>query len=445
MRTRGKDKNVSDSSRGDRDEGPRKDAAIESSAVSGAFALLAEMTQDFADSMDLEGTLSRGLSLIVAHLDSEAGSLWLVDSETGGVTCEASVGPDPITGMKLGPGEGIVGRSISENRCQRVFDVASDPSFAQKVDEQLGFVTRSLLCAPMSIGDKPIGAIEVVNKRSADGRFSESDMHPLQVMASSAALAIANARMTASLVDAERVRREIELAAEIQRNLLPAPKSAPFPIYGANVPARTVSGDFFDFLELPDGRIAFCLGDVSGKGINAALLMAQSASLYRCLAKSIDSPGRLLGVLNGEICETITRGMFVTMVAAVYDPRTGNVRIANAGHEPPLCHHVSGEFASVEAGAPPLGIAPDIVPDSIFPEQEIRLDGGSLYIFSDGLTEATSESGDQLGPDGLKQFIQRFSSKSVAERVEAIMTDVGRLVLRDDLTLLALCDSRARD
>ena len=110
MRTRGKDKKVSDSSRGDRVEGPRKDAAIESSAVSGAFALLAEMTQDFADSMDVEGTLSRGLSLIVAHLDSEAGSLWLVDSETGGVTCEASVEPSRSLGTLADAGvRSIVG------------------------------------------------------------------------------------------------------------------------------------------------------------------------------------------------------------------------------------------------------------------------------------------------------------------------------------------------
>ena len=142
----------------------------------------------------------------------------------------------------------------------------------------------------MSFSDQRIGAVEVINRRGGDGFFAQEDVYPLQVLASSAALAIANNRMAASLVDAERARRELELAAEIQRNLLPSPRPDPFPIQGLNIPARTISGDFFDFLPLADGRLAFCLGDVSGKGIHAAMLMAKTASLYRCLAKAIASP-----------------------------------------------------------------------------------------------------------------------------------------------------------
>ncbi len=96
-----------------------------------------------------------------------------------------------------------------------------------------------------------------------------------------------------------------------------------------NLPARTVSGDFFDYFDLPDGRICFNLGDVSGKGINASLLMAKTSSLYRCLGKSIPDPGRLLQLINREIFETTTRGMFVTMVAGLYDPARGTVRIVH--------------------------------------------------------------------------------------------------------------------
>ena len=186
----------------------------------------------------------------------------------------------------------------------------------------------------------------------------------------------------------------------------------------------------------PDGRIAFCLGDVSGKGMNAAMLMAKTASLYRCLAKNVDSPGELLRALNEEICETATRGMFVTMMAATYEPESGNVRVANAGHEPLLCHHTDGSFGSSAAEAPPLGI----LAGTEFPEVEIALRGGSLYVFSDGLTEAASESGEQLGPEGLKKMIVKFAHKPVNERVDAIIADVGELELRDDLTLLALAD-----
>jgi sigma-B regulation protein RsbU (phosphoserine phosphatase) len=406
--------------------------------MKGAFALFAEMTRAFGDTLDIESTLERALAMIAQHLDAEAGSLWLIDPDGLHIECKASVGPSPITGMRLSIDQGIIGRSIRENVCQTVLDVSQDPNFTVSVDEESGFATRSLLCAPMSFSDEPLGAIELVNKlTNEDHCFDVSDIHPLEVLTSSAALSIANARMAASLVDHERVRRELELAAEIQRNLLPSPRRHPFPVYGVNIPARTVSGDFFDILELPTGRIAFCLGDVSGKGMNAAMLMAKTASLYRCLAKTVESPAELLRSLNEEIVETATRGMFVTMMAASYDPATGKVQVANAGHEPLLCHHAGGRFETFEAEAPPLGILAGVE----FGEVSLDLRGASLYSFSDGLTEACHDSGAQLGSEGLRTMIEKFAHKPVDERVDAIINDVGELELRDDLTLLALCDS----
>jgi sigma-B regulation protein RsbU (phosphoserine phosphatase) len=405
-----------------------------------AFALLAEMTQDFADALDLETTLERALSMIVAHLGAEAGSLWLLegDASSGRVVCKASVGPHAIRGFELPVAEGIVGRCVRSNACAQVLDASCDPAFARTVDESSGLVTRSLLCAPLSFGDRALGAIEVVNKRTAGGRFTASDLHPLQVLASSAALAIANARLAAAAVENERVRRELELAAEIQRGLLPAPRPPGFPVFGVNVPARVVSGDFFDFLELADGRIAFCLGDVAGKGMNAALTMAKTASLYHCLARSAPGPGALLAALDREIRETATRGVFVTLVAGILDPRTGSVVLANAGHEPPLQHLPDGSFATLPAQAPPLGILAGLE----FPESRLALEGGALYLCSDGLTEACSAAGGALGAEGLMRLVTRFAAKPLAERVLAITAEVRELETRDDLTLLGVADPR---
>jgi len=208
-----------------------------------------------------------------------------------------------------------------------------------------------------------------------------------------------------------------------------------------NVPARTVSGDFFDFLPLEgrEGCIAFCLGDVSGKGMNAALLMAKTASLYRCLSRRLARPGELLRTLNDEICDTATRGMFVTMAAGVLEPATGRVRLASAGHEPALFHEPAGGFRNVPAESPPLGI----VPGTEFPEAELELQGGALYLFSDGLTEACSE-GEQLGAKGVMALVERFAAEPPAARVRAIVAHAReRLELRDDLTLLAVSDRPA--
>ncbi len=406
----------------------------------GAFALLAELTQNFAGALDLQGTLERALASIAGHVGAEAGSLWLVEADGAEVACLASWGPNPITGLRLPVSEGIVGRSVRENRCHSVLDVHADPDFSQKMDDQSGFITHSLICAPMSFSDRVIGAVEVINKRTGDRRFSEADAHLVRVLASSAGLAIANARLTAAQVEAERVRRELDLAAEIQRNLLPAEPEGPSPVHGVNLPAREVSGDFYDFLAVGDDRVAFCLGDVSGKGINAALLMAKTASLYRLLAKDLESPGELLRRLNDEICETATRGMFVTMAAGIYDPRRGFARLANAGHEPPLYRAPDGGLVRYPAEAPPLGIVPDIE----FGEIDVLMGGGAIYLCSDGLTEATEPGGEPLGQEGLARLIERFASKPIVERIDAIATAAASYELRDDLTLLGVSDEEAR-
>jgi sigma-B regulation protein RsbU (phosphoserine phosphatase) len=401
------------------------------------FELIAEMTQDFASSLDIERTVGRALERIVEHLGAVAGSLWLLETGERELICRASVGPHQIAGQRLSVNEGIIGRSVRENLCQAVLDVSRDPHFASSIDEESGLRTRSLLCAPMSVKDRPVGAIELVNKHAGDGCFAESDIHILRALAASAGLAITNARMAASLLEAERVRAELELAAEIQRNLLPKPRPSPFPVFGLNVPARTVSGDFFDIVPRPDGRIAFCLGDVSGKGINAALLMAKTASLYRCVMRTSESPGRILGVLNEELCETSTRGMFVTMLAGIFDPDAGTVCFANAGHEPPLVSAGPGEFLALEAHEPPLGIAPDVVAGS-YPESEVRVFGGSVYVFSDGITEACTPDGEPLGSEGLQKLVARFVHLPLDERVRSVVRAVSRLEHRDDLTLLGL-------
>jgi sigma-B regulation protein RsbU (phosphoserine phosphatase) len=189
---------------------------------------------------------------------------------------------------------------------------------------------------------------------------------------------------------------------------------------------------------LPDGRIVFNVGDVSGKGINAALLMAKTSSLYRCLGKAIDDPGALLARVNGELCETGTRGMFVTLVGGVYDPATDTVRLANAGHEPPLLRHRDGRYTALPAEAPPLGIALDLVAAGGYPVVECALEGGSLAVFTDGITESQDASGAMLGARGLKSLMRELAEHPPVERLAALMERLTPAdgVLRDDMTML---------
>lgn len=408
--------------------------------------VLAEMGRDFASTLDIDAALVRAVEMITGFVDAAAGALFLLDESGRRLTCHASVGATEITGLVLDADQGIVGRSVQRNEGIIVRDVAEDPYFYKGVDEQTGFTTRSILCAPMSVKNERLGAIELINKRHGDGLFSEADLLFLGALSSSAALAILNARMAEKLVEQERVRRELELAAEIQRSLLPDPGAPDFPLVGLNRPARVVSGDFYDFFALSDGRIAFSVGDVSGKGLNAALMMAKTASLLRCLGKSVPDPGRLLQLVNAEICETATRGMFVTLVAGIYDPASGRVRLANAGHEPPLIQTIDGGFRSIPAAAPPLGISPAPAETDDFPETAFDLEGGVLFVFTDGITEGYVAPGEELGVDGFKAAMSVCEPASVAGKLTALVDRIAGSgePLRDDLTALAIDDGLAR-
>ncbi len=400
----------------------------------GPLELLADLAREFSESLNPAQTIRGALERIVEYVGAQAGSLFLLEAEGRELVCHACVGNVDITGFRLPAGEGIIGYSVQEKRAQIVRDAARNPRFHARFDAATGFTTRSLLCAPLRVKDACIGAIELVNKRGRDARFAPDDLYLLQALATPAALAIENTRLAVRLADQERLRREIELAAEIQRNLLPAARPAPFPVCAVNTPARTVSGDFYDFFALPDGRIAFCLGDVSGKGMNAALLMAKTASLYRCLGKTCDSPGRLLAQLNVEICETATRGMFVTMVGGLYDPSRGTLRLANAGHEPPLLKQANGHFRSLPADAPPLGIDPEI-PAGIFPEIDYVLGTGSLYVFSDGVRETERKTGRAPEIEALIVRLEEQSHLPPQERLAAVLERLA-VTAHDDLTLL---------
>ena len=400
------------------------------------LALLAEVSEGFASSLDVDETLAVALGRFMDYLDAEAASVFLLEDDGQVLECHKCAGPVNITGLRIGAQDGIVGESIRSRTCQIVRDVRSDPNFAESVDANTGFVTRSILCAPLMVRDRTIGAIELINKRSTDQLFVDQDLHLLMALAAAASLAINNAQMAEELVEKERLEKELELARELQRNLLPVAPDDRFPVFGLNIPAWEVSGDFYDFMQLPDGRIYFNLADVSGKGMNAALLMAKTSSLLHCLAKNVSDVGELMAAVNDEVCETASHGMFVTIVSGFIDPKTEQVTLANAGHQPALLHTPSGEFLQYPAGAPPLGI----IPGAEFPVVEFSLDGGGLYLFSDGVTESLTETEEQLDVDGLMGLIRSVSALSSRVRLENIVAEVRRAESkqRDDITLMLI-------
>ena len=411
-----------------------KPQAVTAGEPDEAAVFLAKLTHEFASSLDIDETLKGAIDRFIVYLDAEAASIFLLEEDESALICRECAGPVDIKGLRLEPDQGIVGQTVSQNGAKIVRDVSKNPSFAAAVDEGTGFVTRSILCAPLSVGGKSIGALELLNKRSGDGLFDPNDMQLPTTVASAAALAIHNARMALELVEQERVRKELELAREIQESLLPLSQAGNFPVHGLNIPAREVSGDFFDFMRLDDGRVYFTLADVSGKGMNAALLMAKTTSLLRCLAKTSPDAGTLLRKVNDELCETATMGMFVTIVAGFLSADGQAVEIANGGHQPALIRRHGGSFKEFPAEAPPLGVLPDVD----FPSCKLALGDDAIYLYTDGLSESEGPDGSQLETEGLKQMLESTAPMRASVRLAAIVEAWKRSghETHDDITLL---------
>lgn len=391
-----------------------------------------------ANSLNLEETLQSCVNHVRTFLQAEASSIFLVDEKLGKLVCRASAGPVNITGLTVPIETGLVGKTVRDSSTVVVMDVTLDPRFTQLVDQQTGFVTRSLISVPLRVMDQTIGAFEVINKK--DGRlFEERDQYILSAMSSTVALAIYNARQHHLFLEQERREQELFLARALQESFLPVSLPDHFPLHGANLPALELSGDFYDIQPLTDGRIFFLLGDVSGKGANAGLLMAKTSSLLRFLGKTRDDPAMILQEVNNELIGSARMGMFVTLVVGFYHPEGRRVVLANAGHIPPLRYlHAQKRFQELQGDGIPVGITTNLK----FANSTFALDQGEvLLVYSDGAIESKMAQGDGfLGMEGFSQLVSATAQLPAHQRLAAMLAAMHppELMLHDDITLLLL-------
>jgi sigma-B regulation protein RsbU (phosphoserine phosphatase) len=414
----------------------------EAPAAPDHLSLVADMSRDFAESHDLDEALARGLDRIANKLDAEGASLFVLDESRDDLVCRACTGPVDIQGLRLDRGAGIVGRTVRLGTPQLVTDTSDDPDFLSRVDSVTGLTTQSVLAAPLRVQATTYGAVELINKRGR-GNFNEDDARSLEALGVAAGLALVNARHAEAMAQQAALRRELSLAAEIQHSFLPHRRPAAFPVHGQNRAAREVSGDFFDIVETHGGRrIWFALGDVAGKGINAALLMARTTSLFRYLVKSRSEPSEVLSAINSELHETSALGFFVTMVCGLYDTRTQTVHLANAGNEAVLELRGPAPGTATWHGAqtPPLGLIDDLYAAGGTHNVRIPMAGRRLYLFTDGLSETRGDDGRFLGAEGVAALVQAAEQAALdgPTTVDSVLARLapGEAAPADDLTLV---------
>ena len=420
--------------------GAKKTETIKADTSIKDLELVTKMSQEFAKTLDLKETLQTSLEVIIKRINAQAANIFLIDDDKKNFQCIASKHQAYLEDFEIPITQGVMGKAALMKECIRVGDVRKDvreiAEFYFDLDNKTNFTTYSVLCAPLIVSDECIGVIHCLNKKTDNKLFEESDRKLLETLSGPAALAIRNATMAKDLIDKNRMEKEIEIVGEIQKTLLSQNIKENFPIAGINIPAKVVSGDFYNFSELSNGVYGFGVADVSGKGIKSSLLMSKASSLYRCLSKTNFSAAGLLDILNTEICETTSRGMFVTMLVGIYDSNKKELTLANAGHEPPLIYSNDGNFSNFEEAGPPLGIAPKFK----FKETKISFSNSSMYIFTDGITEIRDAKGNMLEADGFKNYIKKYQQIPNHQRLNKIIEDIiksGR-IQKDDLTIVTV-------
>ena len=402
--------------------------------------IITNMNQEFALSLKLNDTLNTALKIIIARLNAQAANVFLINKITKKFECIASLNQEHLDEYQLDLKDGVMGKAVDQKKCIRVGNVRKDvreiAEFYFDLDNKTNFTTFSVLCAPLIAANDCIGVIHCLNKKTDDKLFIEEDRKLLELLSAPAALAIRNAKMAQEMVEQNKMQKEVEIVGEIQKSLLSSNKKEPFPLAGINIPAKVVSGDFYNFNDLGDGKYGFGVADVSGKGIKSSLLMSKASSLYSCLSKTNHSPASLLIQLNNEICETISRGMFVTMLIGIYDSNLKQLVLSSAGHEPPIILNENNEFSNFNEAGPPLGI----VPKTQYKEHTISFSKASMYIFTDGITEIKNSQGEELGSIGFQNYITKYKDKPNNERLNLIIDNVlsSKYTQKDDLTIVVL-------
>lgn len=285
-----------------------------------------------------------------------------------------------------------------------------------------GLLTGSshVLAVPIEIDGNPRGLLVVADKESRRGvgPFPEADGRTLALFANQAAIALENARLHREALEKERLERELQLAADIQRRLLPKsyPDIAGFELIGWSRPARHVGGDYYNLLARPGGRVAAVVADVSGKGMPAALMVSTAHSALNLLLDRAEVGADLVERLNRHILETSAPNKFITLLLAEIDPPTGGVHYVNAGHNPGLLVRGGGEVEELAPGGLPLGMFSGSYRDG---RANLRR-GDLLCLFSDGITEAEDPGGEEFGPGRLADLLRRGTGQPLRELVRSI-------------------------
>jgi len=412
--------------------------AAELARLNASLRVLNETSVELLRDIPLRQLLELILEKVFAYLQPDRGLLMLAD-ETGELRPEVVKFAEGVN-----PGDIRLSRTLVQSVVERkngvlIIDAATDEKIGTAESIRIQGIT-SCMAAPLFVEEKVIGLV-YLEVRLGRKSFAEEDLRLLTSLANTAAIKIQNVRLQEAAAARLRFEREMALAWDIQRRLLPDhdPDLPRTELLGQTIPSRTVSGDYWDFFERADRTLDVVVADVCGKGMGASILAASVQAAFQAWAGENFPPDRLCSRLNDLVVRRTSPEKFVTFFMGLYDPESGSFVYTNAGHNPALLVRDDGKVEKLAAHGPPLGL----FPNRAYVSGSLTMGPGDLLVlYTDGVTEAADAGDQEFGMERLLETVRSSRRKPLkeieADVAAALSAFVGPIPYGDDRTLVLL-------
>ncbi|HWP42008.1 MAG TPA: SpoIIE family protein phosphatase [Blastocatellia bacterium] len=388
----------------------------------------------------LEDTLKMTIDIVFQAIPAERGFLFLKEGDE--LTCKIARGAsaDALShASQVQISRSITNRVLTSRESVLTSDAMQDPRFQSQNSVVLSQI-RSVMAVPLASGEETFGMIYVDNP--FHNRFQEEDLKVLTTIASVASIKIEHERLLEERLEKRRMEEELKVASEIQMRLQPVspPKINGWDMTGVSFPCREIGGDYYDFIQRKrDNRLVIAVGDVSGKGTGAALLMSSLHAAVRAQSQARTSISEVMGEINHYIYENSPPNKYLTLFYGALDPETGTLVYSNGGHNPPILVRRTGEILRLDKGGLPVGL----MQSAEYSEDSIQFQpGDALVIYSDGITESVNDRDEEFGEERLIDVVRNNlhrSASGMRDRIdEALSRFVGNAAPVDDMTLMII-------
>jgi len=406
------------------------------------LAILNDLAIAISGSLDSEKIMRSIIGKSIRVLSAEQGDITLIDESQANPTqtlVRSMISTSEHSPLHLN--QNLLGWMQINKKPLMINEPGNDSRFRNVTWDS---TIKSVLSAPLLARSKLIGILTVYNKRSdTHSGFSDSDQRLLSIISAQSAQVVENARLYEDEQEYLFMRRELELASSIQKKMLPGtpPLLDGYAVAGKNVTAQEVGGDYFDYIQMNEDRWALCLGDISGKGLPASLLMTNLQAILRGQTFHSHEPAEILRLANTQLYQSTNAEKFATLFLAILDTTNHTINYSIAGHEHPFLLRSDGSYVRLQAGGLPLGMMDGMG----YEEGVVDLNEGDfLFVFSDGVTDATNINDEMFGEERLIELLLDANKNNknpddlIKNLIESCIHHSGKTRLFDDITAIAL-------